>query len=151
VAKSKYFIYDIHQDRRLYFSYLKHASVQDAKLQCAKLLFVGNYTFGWPTIKKTNVEEDIVEGSLIEFYDAKYEQLFLDIVLSKADMKQVTCSVMVDGKSVKVKTFIITGDYREEVPLRENYLKLKEIYRAHGFNINTLKIALKETLKKYYN
>ena len=145
---NKYFIYDLHQDTNTYFQHLKSAVVKKGYIKDARLIFSGNYTFGYPNIIKSN-EGEIVPGILVSFFDKKIEKEFIRLIMQTRKMKKVKCMVCINGKNEQAITFVLCDVLREENPLIDLFTKMKEIYNENEFDLKVLKIALKRVIKPY--
>lgn len=156
------FIFDTHQDEELYFYvFLRHAMTKRAILKNARLVFWGDYSWGYPIIEKS--KGDKVYGTLTHFTTKEAYEKFESCVRNTRQnwrFKKLKAVVKTDdGDEVKCLLFAIepytkdrgTFRGRKEIPLKECYEAMLKIYKKNKFPQKVLRKALLDTLSEYYS
>lgn len=156
------FIFDTHMDKHIYSSFYAHTLQRRAVLKGAKLSFIGDYCFGYPTIIRTNDKKDRVYGLLVQFAYAKdFEKFEFAIKGTRSHWKCEKKKVVVvddQGNDVNAIIYVMfpyakdrgTRPGRLEVPLKECYKTMCKCYKDNGFKKKFLVKALSEMLNEYY-
>ena len=128
----------------------------------AKLLFIGDCTFGYPTVERTNNPKDKVYGLLVQFYKKEeFEHFENAIIHTRSNWKCSKKKVVVrddQGNDVNSYIYILrpytkdrgTRHWRLEVPLKECFESMLRAYHDKNFPVKYLYKALTEAIKDYY-
>lgn len=156
------FVFDTHMDSKVYSLFLAHSIQRRAVLKGAKLLFIGDCTFGYPTVERTNNPKDKVYGLLVQFYKKEeFEHFESAIIHTRSNWKCSKKKVVVrddQGNDVNSYIYILrpytkdrgTRHWRLEVPLKECFELMLRAYRDKNFPVKYLYKALTEAIKDYY-
>ena len=119
-------------------------------LRNAKIVFKGNYTFGWPTLEKTDNTNDTVEGILVQVTEADFKSMERITGLNKNLVKKKV-NVIQNGYVKPAITYLIGNKkFRYEMPLKEQFRALCQGYEDCKFPIEKLWHALEICLNEYY-
>lgn len=156
------FVFDTHMDSKVYSLFLAHSIQRRAVLKGAKLLFIGDCTFGYPIVERTNNPKDKVYGLLVQFYKKEeFEHFENAIIHTRSNWKCLKKKVIVrddQGNDVNSYIYILrpytkdrgTRHWRLEVPLKECFESMLRAYRDKNFPVKYLYKALTEAIKDYY-
>ena len=156
------FVFDTHMDSKIYSLFLAHSIQRRAVLKSAKLVFIGDYTFGYPSIERTNNPKDKVYGMLVQFYKKEdFEHFEKAIQNTRSNWKCAKKKVLVkddQGNDVHGYIYILrpytkdrgTRHARLEVPLKECFQSMLRAYQEKRFPVKYLYKALTEAIKDYY-
>lgn len=156
------FVFDTHMDSKVYSLFLAHSIQRRAVLKGAKLLFIGDCTFGYPTVERTNNPKDKVYGLLVQFYKKEEFEHFESVIIhTRSNWKCSKKKVVVrddQGNDVDGYIYILrpytkdrgTRHGRLEVPLKECFELMLRAYKAKNFPVKYLYKALTEAIKDYY-
>lgn len=156
------FVFDTHMDSKVYSLFLAHSIQRRAVLKGAKLLFIGDCTFGYPTVERTNNPKDKVYGLLVQFYKKEEFEHFESVIIhTRSNWKCSKKKVIVrddQGNDVNSYIYILrpytkdrgTRHWRLEVPLKECFELMLRVYRDKNFPVKYLYKALTEAIKDYY-
>jgi cation transport regulator ChaC len=121
-----------------------------ASIENAKLVFKGEYTFGWPSIEKCKGSS--VNGVLYDIAESDFINIEKQEMFRKDIKKKRATIIKKDGKEVKAVIFVVESEKsRYEMPLKECILGMARGYYDYKIDIGVLEKALEENYKNYYD